>query len=451
MKRYHWVRLYALLLVIILFFTAFVTGAAGSLRILKESARQRSVVRSVQGINDATAVMIDSLAKTAESAGEEQYSQLLELVRGEEDSTLSENDLENYFRSGYANKIRDALGSDSSGICTTLNGMIADAHIENVTVIDDGKTVIDEEKDENGNTVGLWLKDISISRNDPVIGTRSDTISFKINFPEAVFHAGNDELFGYCMIAQKGIYITGRTSSIIGNVFAGKHPAEECREAEIVYGETGTYGGLNILSTQLGAKSDRIISEGDININGAFVVLSPYSGELECYGQQINEIGGFSKEARCSLEGVFYRTDRMDEEQFSFYHDMINLVDVSLSPLEPLSLYYDSDNDREYTGRYRKLISGSDVELKEDFTGIVATRANVIIDKDVNFEGIILCGDRIYAMGNNNIVANAQVARSIIASEAEEVSGIKIKDNLGGMKVAGFAAPDYFVIPYRYE
>ena len=91
------------------------------------------------------------------------------------------------------------------------------------------------------------------------------------------------------------------------------------------------------------------------------------------------------------------------------------------------------------------------MELKEDFTGIVATRANVIIDKDVNFEGIILCGDRIYAMGNNNIVANAQVASSIIASEADEVSGIKIKDNLGGMKVAGFAAPDYFVIPYRYE
>ena len=139
----------------------------------------------------------------------------------------------------------------------------------------------------------------------------------------------------------------------------------------------------------------------------------------------------------------------MEEERLKFYHDEINLVDVTLAPLEPLSLYYDSDNDREYTGKYRKLVSGSDVELKDDFTGIIATRANVIINKDVNFEGIILCGDRIYAMGNNNIVANPQIARTIIASETEDISGIKVRDNIGGMKVAGLRPPEYYVIPYR--
>lgn len=449
MRRYHWVRLYALLLMIILFFTAFLASAKSGLGILKESARQRSVVRSVQGISGATTAMIADLSQTAGTAGEEQYTQLLELVKIEDDSSLSENDLENYYRAGFANRIEETVGTNATQISGYLNDILARSAVENVTVIDDGRAAFEEETDNDGNMVGLWLKDISVSYDDPVIGKRQDSISFKFNFPDAVFHSGNDELFRYCMVARKGIYITGRTSSVIGDVFAGKHTAEECREAEIVYGETGTYGGINILSTQLGAKCDRIITEGDINVNGSFVMISPISNDLSCYGKKINEIGGFSKDAQCTLDGEFIQTDRMDEQELKIYHDAINLVDISLAPLEPLSLYYDSDNDREYTGKYRKLISGSDVELKDDFTGIVATRANVIIHKDVNFEGIILCGDRIYAMGNNNIVANAQVARSLIASETEGASGIKIRDNIGGMKAAGLTPPEYYVVPYR--
>lgn len=73
----------------------------------------------------------------------------------------------------------------------------------------------------------------------------------------------------------------------------------------------------------------------------------------------------------------------------------------------------------------------------------------MIIDNDVNFEGIILSGDRIYAMGNNNIVANAAVARSVIASELESGYGIMVSDYIGGMRAAGLADPDHYVVPYR--
>jgi hypothetical protein len=73
----------------------------------------------------------------------------------------------------------------------------------------------------------------------------------------------------------------------------------------------------------------------------------------------------------------------------------------------------------------------------------------VIIDSDVNFEGIILSGDRIYAMGNNNIVANAAVARSVIASELESGYGIPVSDYIGGMRSAGLTDPDHYVVPYR--
>ena len=79
----------------------------------------------------------------------------------------------------------------------------------------------------------------------------------------------------------------------------------------------------------------------------------------------------------------------------------------------------------------------------------MATPGNVIIHNDVNFEGIILCGDRIYAMGNNNIVANAVVARAIIASENNEETGIKVMDYIGGMKAAKLTPPDHYAVPYK--
>lgn len=434
---------------IILFATTFLTGLRSEYYILRESARQRSIVRSVQGISDASASIIRAVSDIAKTAGREQYGQLTELVQVEDDSRLSEMELEGYFRLGYANKIRSEIGADSSQVCSSLNAILQkDGHTKAV-VEDSPETVIEEETDADGNIISLRLKNVSITYSDPVIGKRSDTLSYTISFPDAVFHAGNDELFRYCMVAQKGIYITGPTSSIIGDVYAGDHTAQECREAEIVYGETGTYGGINILSTQLGIKADRIISKGDINLNGSFVVFAPNMTELECFGARINEMEGFSKKTSYTLDGEFIPTHTMEEAQFKEYHEAIGLVDTSLSQLDTISVYYDSDNDRLYSGKYRKLIAGSDIELKNDFTGIIVARSNVIIQRDVNFEGVILCGDRIYAMGNNNIVANPSVARTIIASEMEGEYSVKVKDNIGGLRDSGIRDPEYYVIPFK--
>ena len=449
MRRYHWVRLYALLLMVILFALASLTGVKGSFAIYREAAGQKSIIKSVQNIGYASDAIMHELSQIAKAEAQEQYDQLLELARTGEDSRLSEKELENYFRMGYSNRISGQLGKDSSQICEKLNSFIEKEHLTNVSVYDNGMTSIEEETDADGNTIGLRIKNVTLVYDDPVMEDRSDTLSYNIQFPDAVFHAGNDELFRYCMVARKGIYITGRTSSIIGDIFAGKHNAEECREAEIVYGETGTYGGLNILSTQVGMKSDLIVSEADININGSFVIISPNNGMLNCYAQRVNEIEGFSKKTDYTLDGAFHATHTTDADPLDEYYDSIKLVDTSLAGLETISTYYDSNNDRYYNGKYRKLVTNSDVEIRDDFTGIVATPANVIIHNDVNFEGIILCGNRIYAMGNNNIVANASVARSVIASENNDEPTIKVKDYIGGMRTAGLYDPQYYVIPYR--
>ena len=449
MKRYYWVRLFALMLMIILFALAVLVASQSAFSIYKESATQRSIVRSVEDINRASTAIIDALSKLAQSAGQEQYEQLLEIVKAEDDTDMSEEELESYFRSGYANRITAALGKNSSQINDTLGSFLKNRHLPGIGVVDDQETGIYKEYDASGNTVGLRLKNVVIECADPIAGKRRDVLSYNIQFPRAVFHAGNDELFRYCLIAQKGIYITGQTSSIIGDIYAGKHTDQERRDAEIVYGETGTYGGINILTTQLGVRADRIICQGDVNINGSFVVFSPLHESLDCYAQRVNEIRGFSRKTMYTLEGTLIPTYRMDEVPLDEYYGAIRLVDASLAKLDTIPIYYDSDNDGLYVGKYRKLISGTDVDITSDFTGIVITPGNVIVHNDVNFEGSILCGDRIYIMGNNNIVANEGILRSIIASDLNDENNIKASNYIEGMTRSGYSDPEHYVIPYR--
>lgn len=447
--KYHWLRLYSLLLMIILFSMTVFSAYGGLGTVYKESATQRSIIKSVQDINRASTVIMNGIANVAASAAKEQYDELKELASKDEESSMSEIELEGYFRKGYANRIRQALGENGSTLCASLDGFLKNDGMSNLSVADDPQTVIDLGADDTGFVTSLKIKNVTINSDGSVYGKRSDTQSYSIQFPDAVFHAGSDELFGYCLVAGKGIYITGRTSSIMGDIYAGVHSDEERRDAEIVYGETGTYGGINFLSTQAGVRADRIVSEGDININGSFVSLAPLEKDLNCYAQRINEISGFSKGTAYDLDGTLISVREIDEGMLEEYYGAIRLVDTSLSGLDSVSVYYDSKNDRFYEGKYRKLIANADIDIKDDFTGIVMTPGNVIIHNDVNFEGTILCGDRIYIMGNNNIVANTAVVRAVIASEQTGEYTVRVSDYISGMKQSGLTDPEYYVIPYR--
>ncbi len=449
MKKFQWVRIYLLLLIVTLFTLTAFTGIKESYIIYRKTAFQKAIARSDEGIANASDVIIDRIGAVAKSAGREQYDRIMELVRAEDDNEMSERELESLFRTGYAGSIKTGIGEDSSSICASFNSYITDAGLDNVSVYDNDLTAIDTVTDENGSVISLLIRNVTICYDSPVSGRRSDNISYRIQFPDAVFHSGSDELFSYCMASQKGIYITGKTSSVIGDIFAGKHTSEECREAESVYGETGTFGGLNILSTQLGVRSDIVVSTGDININGSFVMFTPNTGDMKCYAQRLNEIKGFYRDSSYTMDGTLYPTYKMSEETLTDYYNAINLIEISLSGLDGISVYYDSDNDGGYECRYRKLLSNSDIEIRDDFAGIVATPKNVIIDSDVNVEGLILCGDRIYAMGNNNIVANAAVARTVLDYESDSGYGVMIGDYIGGMKAAGLTDPDHYVVPYR--
>lgn len=437
MKRFHWVRLYLLLLVIVLFAAAVISCVYGCFAVYRETAIRHGLARSRQGIYVAGEALEERLLQIAKTAGYGQYDVVMDLAHAD-DEGLSERELEELFRTGYEEDVRAEIEKDGS-ICDGFNTFLENAGLYNVTVAPNARTIMEAETGGDS----LIIRNVTIA--DAATGSYSETFDFRIMIPDAVFHAGSDELFDYCMVSGKGIYITGMTSSVIGDIFAGQHSPEECREAEIVYGETGTYGGLNILSTQLGIRADTIVSMGDINLNGSFVVFAANNEKLDCYTQRLNEIEGFSKKTSYTMEGSL-NTVHAAGNNPAAYSEAVKLMDISLSRLNEIPIYYDSDNDGGYEGRYRKLISDTDVEIRTDYTGIVATPANVIIDNDVNFEGLILCGDRIYAMGNNNIVANAAVARDVIASESGDKYGIRISDYIGGMKIPGLTEPERYIV-----
>ena len=445
--KFHLLRVTLLLTMVVLFTTALLLSMASSMRMYRERVRQNSIVKGVEEISQASNKIIEELSDKAVIFANEQYDSLYELVRGGDDNSLTEDELEDYFKSGFANKFKECYPDDL--VYGILSDVIKQAGIENVTVIDDRQATLNISRDETGKVYGISLDNVTLSYESPGALKRVDTISYEIKIPEAIFYDGNEDLFDYCMVSQKGVYITGETSSVMGDIYAGDHTEEESRDAELEYGETVYLGGLNILATQLAVEGKRIVTKGDININGSFVIFSSGDDILKCFGHRMNKIEGYKAESMYSLDGVFYSLDKTDEKALDEYYEYVNRIDYATNRLELISGVYDSQEDDEYEGEYRKIISDSDVDIKEDYTGIVVTSQNVIIERNVNFEGLIICGDRLYVMGNNNIVANRNVLRNIVAEEFEQNYEAEAKDYIGGIVSPGLHQSQYSVIPYR--
>ena len=158
MKKFHWVRLYLVLLIIVLFSVAAFAGIKGYYVIYRKAAIQKAADRSRQGIADASDLIMARISQIAKDAGQEQYDRILELIQKESDNELSEGELENYFRMGYANVISDELGADGIGICNSLNSYLSGSGIQNVSVSDEGRTEIYKEKEALALTLHTELR-----------------------------------------------------------------------------------------------------------------------------------------------------------------------------------------------------------------------------------------------------------------------------------------------------
>ena len=83
--------------------------------------------------------------------------------------------------------------------------------------------------------------------------------------------------------------------------------------------------------------------------------------------------------------------------------------------------------------------------LISDFSGVIITAGNVIIENGCNVEGLVIAGDRIYIYGNNNIVSSREIVNAITQEEAAAPSGTvsangssrRILDYIGAMPAKG--------------
>lgn len=262
------------------------------------------------------------------------------------------------------------------------------------------------------------------------------TYSIKIAPPTVVFSDESANFFDYSLISMKGIYITGQTSSFVGSMYAGTHDFEEGREAEVIYGEKDPYGGINFLTTQAAVFGDSIITTGDINLKGAFVLFGSDDDEISIYANTINDIENYPSKTEYTVNGNSFLRDGStaftDEEH---YEEIIKHINSVAANIDDISSVYISADDSGYTGRYSKIISNEDVTVSEDFTGVIITGGNVIIESGCNVEGLVISGDRIYVYGNNNIVSSREVVRAIVR---EETSGDSVSANGTAPKISDY-------------
>ncbi len=425
----------------------------------KQYGYQKQTARAAESIEQGQKAILSLLESAASESAQEEYDFLSDYVDTEGSMWESSSEMTMHFRKGYVEKIREKIGKNPSEFCECVENCLPQPERARLYISKDPKPYLSTNCDDSGNLISITVKNVRLMYEASSGMKRDETYSFDIDIPDATIICGDDQLFKYCMMSKKGIYVSGETSSFVGDIYAGTHSSQEVRELELAYGEMGVYGGLNFLSTQTGLCGEHIVSGGDINLSGSFVIFKGDTRPVSVYSRRINTLNGYISKAVYSVEGEAYSTEKATEAVQNSFHSLDYYAQNVLSGLSDIRVYYDSANDSLYTGPYRTIISTGDVDIEEDVTGIIMTSENVFIAPGCNVEGLILCGDRIYLQGNNNVVANESILREMMKdetrlaqvsrSELENMTFCQAKDYIGGLKMPGIIYPDRYVVPYK--
>lgn len=418
------------ILIIILLTMGSLTSSARMTAFLYKREADLAVQRGVSGIADAKQSILDKFNEEETYLAEKTFSELTKILY-DNNISVSDEEANDIYRERFFCNLKKDIGSEWDNLADYLDECMPEVKHGDICVDRDAFPEFIRESDK------IYLRNIPINYSYKNSYEKSETFDVCIDIPPIVLFDGNDEIFSYALVGGKGIYITGNTSTIMGNVFAGKHGPEEMRKSEALYAERDLYGGLNIMSTQVAIYGKKIVSEGDINLRGSFVLMGSEEEPIDIYTNNINQVDNLASKNLFSHVGNTYAVDEHSPERES--------VDIASEMFIEAEFYYDSDNDRFYKGTYRKIISAMDVTLKNDLTGIVIAPGNVIIEEGVNVEGLIICGDRIYIQGNNNIVSSKEVLQKIIK---EELSGeiyeeVDVDDEMSEMSSLHMDVVDY--------
>ena len=445
MRRYVTTICLVTILSIILLTMAVLSTSAKMTGYLSEKQESLVVARGIEGLDAAKNRINKDLKEKVAEASVEAFDIMTQSVY-DEGVNITEADANELYKYAVLQVVRGKYGMygvDNADAFINLNQSI----IGQLPELKTGELFLNEGIQPHiaidGNKI--YLKNVAVDFTYDSGYKREIMFDVFDEFNDIVLYDENPELFTYSMIADKGIYITGKTSTIMGNVYAGTHAPSELRKAEALYGESSSYGGINIMSTQVAIDSDRIVSEGVINMKGAFAVFGTEDSPVTISAKGISETDNIASKNIYALFGDIADDDISKERA---------MCAEAMKYFGSIEHYYDSDNDHSYLGQYRKIISSTDVTVKSDVTGVIITPGSVIIEEGVNVEGIILSGDRIYIQGNNNIVSSVEVLRGLLKEELyteayskEEYATdeeralnsihLNMKDYVGGIKRRG--------------
>lgn len=411
--------------------------SANMTRYLLIREERLAMKRGTVGMAEAETEITDAFRNTAHFCSVQSFDEMTRFIY-DEGITISEADAFKIYKTGYLNRIQKSIGNTDDSLIDYITDKLPN--------VKSGTLVVDKQNPPyySMDQKSIYIKNINLKYNYKDVYEKKNSFEVAVPIGEIVLYDGNEEIFGYSLIGAKGIYITGKTSTIFGNVYAGVHEPTEMRSAEALYGEKNYYGGINIMSTQVAMYSNSVISEGALNLKGAFTLIGNEEQPTVLKAREIYETDNIANRNVYALIGTYEATAEDTEER--------NAVLEAMEKFEDIDYYYDSDNDKAYVGKYRKIISSSDVTLYDDVTGIVMTPRSVIVEEGVNVEGLIICGDRIYIQGNNNIVSSPEVLRGILKEEVHENSCIdesiepqdnmtmvhlNVTDYLGGIEYRG--------------
>jgi len=422
---------------IVLIIMCVLTSSAKMTAFLVNKEYSIAVSRGKTGLSESQNVIREAVKEVANVSSRQAFSDMTSLIY-DRNVTISEEEAHSIYKTGFLNRMRHGLGDDNESLIESLNAMLPELKTGTVTINSDNPPFYSMD-DES-----IYVKNINLVYQYKDSYQKKESFDVDVPIGTLFLYDGNEELFGYSIVATKGMYITGKTSTIFGNIYAGVHDPSEMRDAEALYGEKNYYGGINIMSTQVAVYSDKIVSEGALNMKGAFSLFGNYAQPAKVYAKEVNETDNIANRNIYELIGEFIpKVDNPPERE---------MIDEAMAKFNDIDFYYDSDNDEAYTGKYRKIISSSDVTLYDDVTGIVMTPRSIIVEEGVNVEGLIISGDRVYIQGNNNIVSSPEVLRGIIKEEKREGSCIdetkvfdssmsmihlRVMDYLGGIKERG--------------
>ena len=387
-------------------------------------SQNRRIASKDAVLEDAEKELQDSMQELVNGYCADIYSDMVMKYGAETDGILGTG-----YKAEYGGKCVNTLNKklgDGNALTDILRGFLPELPDASLVIGDAPVPSFAIEYDESeGEIKQCVIKDVVLGyiRNGSNEGQK--ILELRLSAPPADFADAGVDINDYCMLGMKGIYITGETSTIVGNVYAGTHDYEEGREEETDYEEKDPYGGINILSTKLNIQGDTILTTGDINIKGSFVVIGSEEESMSVFANSINDIESFPEKTEYSITGKqFLRDGSVVYTNEERYDEIMGLMNETEGRISVINSVYSSSNDSTYSGSVQKILSDDDVTIENDYKGVVITTGNIFVEEGVNIEGLLISGDRIYVKGNNNIISDSDAVNTLLAEEeAQKNSG----------------------------